>query len=595
MLNRRSPRLRGGGENPAVSNNSTNTPSGGSSGGSVTPSPSTIAGKVIDGYIEGATVCLDINLNQSCDANEPSTVTAAGGAYSLDTSKLSAAQIAGAHLFVSVPTTAKDADDGGKTLAQAGKKAFNLMAPAVSFASGTATDAVITPITTLVSHQMIVGNGRSLEASKTAVINTLGLPAGTNLMQDFIATPNATLKKQAQTIALAIGAVKDAALNDSTSPTSQVALLATLDYLQAQIIALQALIPAGVAAPTPQQVAAAITQNTNNNASSAPTSYLAGAQQTASSSVATNFATLMQTGFYFADSATEYKKIKATSSSAFSVTDYTINAAGAWAPSTAISSNNVSNQFKLGANGWADDGDDCYSGTFSGEASGAALVTCAGDSPGRISARSIDASGKKAADLGIEVSSTNDNLIFPTGSTLYLATFEKLSDRYYLFTGGTGINYFVNGTNGAPGSIVSIASLNDLLDKYSTANATAQNHYLLNAGLNMTFDAGGTSTGGTVSLWGEFQSSCTVNPCRPKIDSANYELRTVNGVQVLIVKKLHAYGDGRNMPLFSVKNGIVYSGDFKSIESSSNEKEFWFNKIMMNALLSAGSKPAVVD
>ena len=40
-------------------------------GGGTTSSPTTLAGKVIDGYITGATVCLDVNSNNTCDAGEP--------------------------------------------------------------------------------------------------------------------------------------------------------------------------------------------------------------------------------------------------------------------------------------------------------------------------------------------------------------------------------------------------------------------------------------------------------------------------------------------------------------------------------------------
>ncbi|MCG7199112.1 hypothetical protein MD273_05145 [Marinobacter pelagius] len=40
-------------------------------------------GVVYDGYLVGATVCVDENLNKTCDAGEPSTTTGAGGEFSL--------------------------------------------------------------------------------------------------------------------------------------------------------------------------------------------------------------------------------------------------------------------------------------------------------------------------------------------------------------------------------------------------------------------------------------------------------------------------------------------------------------------------------
>ena len=43
-----------------------------------------ISGIAVDGYISGATVCLDINENNLCDSNETSTTTSTDGSYSLD-------------------------------------------------------------------------------------------------------------------------------------------------------------------------------------------------------------------------------------------------------------------------------------------------------------------------------------------------------------------------------------------------------------------------------------------------------------------------------------------------------------------------------
>lgn len=58
----------------------------GGGGGSSTQNKSniqTIKGKVIDGYVKGATVCIDLNNNFKCDKNEPFTITDAYGNYSL--------------------------------------------------------------------------------------------------------------------------------------------------------------------------------------------------------------------------------------------------------------------------------------------------------------------------------------------------------------------------------------------------------------------------------------------------------------------------------------------------------------------------------
>jgi len=66
---------------------------GGGGGSSQTPSgvgnlDSLLKGVVVDGYLAGAKVCLDTNANWVCDAGEPSTLSTAGGKFSLDVSPL---------------------------------------------------------------------------------------------------------------------------------------------------------------------------------------------------------------------------------------------------------------------------------------------------------------------------------------------------------------------------------------------------------------------------------------------------------------------------------------------------------------------------
>ena len=62
---------------------------GGAAAGGDTPNnqiPNTtvlINGQVIDGYIQNAKVCADLNYNQNCDNNEPSTLSDPLGNYSL--------------------------------------------------------------------------------------------------------------------------------------------------------------------------------------------------------------------------------------------------------------------------------------------------------------------------------------------------------------------------------------------------------------------------------------------------------------------------------------------------------------------------------
>jgi hypothetical protein len=74
------------------------------------PPAATISGKVIDGYVTGATVFLDLNGNTVLDNNEPSATTGDNGEYSLD---LDASQYdcqSYVPLVVDVPVGATDSD-----------------------------------------------------------------------------------------------------------------------------------------------------------------------------------------------------------------------------------------------------------------------------------------------------------------------------------------------------------------------------------------------------------------------------------------------------------------------------------------------------
>jgi hypothetical protein len=107
-----------------------------------TPPAATISGKVIDGYVTGATVFLDLNGNSTLDENEPSAISGDNGEYSLD---LNAEQYdcqSYVPLVVDVPVGATDSDTGEVT------EAYQLVFPPMV---GNALDSTdITPLTTVI-------------------------------------------------------------------------------------------------------------------------------------------------------------------------------------------------------------------------------------------------------------------------------------------------------------------------------------------------------------------------------------------------------------------------------------------------------------
>lgn len=112
-------------------------------GESNSPTKYSATGKVIDGYVVGATVFLDINGNGKLDAsNEPSTVTTEGGNYELDLNEKQSKCLGYAPTVVDVPVGAFDEDLGKVT------EAYQMILPPVYKDQIDFTNRFVTPLTT---------------------------------------------------------------------------------------------------------------------------------------------------------------------------------------------------------------------------------------------------------------------------------------------------------------------------------------------------------------------------------------------------------------------------------------------------------------
>lgn len=186
----------GGGSSSSTTDNNTTT---------------TMSGFVVDGPIEGARVFLDLNNNFEHDPGEPiSLPTDANGSFTLVVDRLTQAQLAIAQIVSHIPDTAKDADDNGLTLAQAGREAFSLLSPASAFLSRNsdgamlATPAFVSPITTLVAVEM-AANGLSLAQAKASVRDQLGLDQNKDPLENFIESNDEQMAELARGIANELG------------------------------------------------------------------------------------------------------------------------------------------------------------------------------------------------------------------------------------------------------------------------------------------------------------------------------------------------------------------------------------------------------
>jgi subtilisin family serine protease len=174
-------------------------------GGSGGSSAFTIAGTIADGPLEGARVFLDLDSDFVHDANEPiSPPSSADGAFSLVIDQLSQDQLATAQLVSQVPSTARDADDGGLTLAEAGRAGFYLASPISEFlelgSDGKLREkkpAFVSPLTTLVAAEMAL-NGLTLADAHNAARDKLRMDKQADPMANFVADPDSEMGQLAR-------------------------------------------------------------------------------------------------------------------------------------------------------------------------------------------------------------------------------------------------------------------------------------------------------------------------------------------------------------------------------------------------------------
>ena len=145
------------------------TACGGGGGGSPTtdsvtsPAPDPItsdaSGKVIDGYITGATVFLDLNFNNALDQGEPSTVSTKRGDYRFELTEDNRRCLRYAPIVVDVPVGAIDEDLGEVTAA------YQMVLPPALEDSTVSTSLNVTPLTSVVwsamEAELTKGKGKS--------------------------------------------------------------------------------------------------------------------------------------------------------------------------------------------------------------------------------------------------------------------------------------------------------------------------------------------------------------------------------------------------------------------------------------------------
>jgi hypothetical protein len=119
-------------------------------------------GKVIDGYVSGATVFLDLNYNHQLDDGEPNAISTQGGAYELALDETQQSCIGFAPVVVDVPVGAIDEDLGEVT------EAYQMLLPPAFDSVSSEAALNVTPLTTALWQTLQQSNDKE-NASKTAI------------------------------------------------------------------------------------------------------------------------------------------------------------------------------------------------------------------------------------------------------------------------------------------------------------------------------------------------------------------------------------------------------------------------------------------
>lgn len=147
---------------------------GGGSSDSSTPSggsASVISGIAADGYLQNALVYLDLNGNRTLDAGEPSTLTTAGGHFSLSAQNAGSAPL----VIEVVPGQTVDEDSPSVTAA----KAYRLETAPGKY-------SFVSPLTTLVCMEMAKNPGKTVQDAEMAVRFTLGLGNELTMFDNYV-------------------------------------------------------------------------------------------------------------------------------------------------------------------------------------------------------------------------------------------------------------------------------------------------------------------------------------------------------------------------------------------------------------------------
>lgn len=552
----------------------------------------TVSGTVADGYLSGAIVCLDINGNNQCDANEPTATTGAGGKYAISADEL--AKLGGQDpslfpLVVEVPPTAVDEDTN-----QPVGKDYTLSAPA-------GKPSFVSPMTTLVQNQIATNPALSVDEAETTVKTQAGISTGTSLFQDYVdpqaQAGNAELAKVHQvaqvvtqtmaeissTLQSAAGGSLDATTLDAIN---KVAVQEVTDRLTTIAGAVDTASSSGTAFD-PSTVATTVTTE-----APVDTSSLTQQIEEASTTVAkSSFETMMEdgTGTFWIDMSTDpnatsfvYGNVTLVNNNPVETTYVRQN--GVWQ----ADSSNQSTAASLTASGWQpfSDNPGDYTATFNADGT-ALLSNTTTNFQQKLSVAELDLSGKlQAAYAGsVKQALVDATATFPDGAKAYKMTFVPQEDVYrvdtWLDSNGVdqnSVRYWDNSQN----QDVTVTTLDQVLSVF----AAGSTNYLPignlgpNTGLVIQFGANGA-----LNL---FKQDWSVQGLPQTLDkTGSWQQTQVDGKTLLMLTIPDIYLamlNNNGAPFLVVKDGVVKQGALMLKGVAETDKSLNFNKTAFDSL-----------
>lgn len=182
-------------------------------GGSGSTPATSVSGKVADGYLVNATVFLDKNVNYQLDAGEPTTVTGENGAYTLNVDPTDV----GKYPIVAMAIQGQTIDMDFPNMTVASSYVLSLPAMAIS---GTVNSYFISPMSSQLREMMETGKYATMQQAMIDLGAELGMPAGTNMLIDYMVTNNTNMHTSARNMASLMGSQMAQVFSTSGSTTT---------------------------------------------------------------------------------------------------------------------------------------------------------------------------------------------------------------------------------------------------------------------------------------------------------------------------------------------------------------------------------------